>query len=263
MSTHGGIVIEISSLSFGYEPGTEELYDVSLNVKQGDFMALLGPNGGGKTTLIKLMLGLLKPDSGNIKVFGEKPASVRSRIGYVPQSHPSEESFPISAEDVALMGRLKGHFPCGRYSKADKTAALESLEVMNVAHLASKGMNTLSGGQKQRVLIARALTGSPDILLLDEPSAGIDSKNQQNFYNLLEKLTDRMTIVLVTHDIGAVSGHVKSIACLNGTLFEHADKLTATALQKTYGCPFELVTHGTPHRVLEDGHCQPKDETND
>ena len=245
-------IIEFRKVTAGFGTDHPAIENVDLSVEKNDFMAIIGPNGGGKTTLLKVVLGIMKPMSGTVKVFGEEPAHSRKKIGYVPQVIPSR-SFPISVLDVVLMGRLGSCRIFRDYKKSDRELALEKLEKLGVSHLARKRMDQLSGGQKQRVLIARALAGEPELLLLDEPVASVDSETQQSFYNLLSQLNSRMAVVLVTHDIGAVSSHVKNIACINRHLVSHGETISEKDVVQAYGCPFELISHGVPHRVLGAG----------
>ncbi|MCK5064313.1 MAG: metal ABC transporter ATP-binding protein [Candidatus Fermentibacteraceae bacterium] len=247
--------IEIKDLSVGYRTGNPILNNINLTVMQNDFIAIIGPNGGGKTTLLKVILGLIKPWKGEITIEGKSVTSktVRAGMGYVPQLIPGK-SFPVTVMDVVLMGRL-GHSGLFRhFSAADRSAAEENLRRLGIHHLLNANMDSLSGGQKQRVLIARALAGEPDILLLDEPVASVDHETQESFFNLLAQLNDSITIVLVTHDVGAVSAHIKSIACINRTLISHGETLSADAVSRAYGCPFELISHGVPHRVIGGTH---------
>lgn len=244
-------LIELRNVTAGYNRDHPAIDGVDLTVEKNDFIAIIGPNGGGKTTLLKVVLGLLTPFSGTVSVFGEEPEHSRKRIGYVPQVIPSM-TFPVSVQDVVLMGRLGETGLFRRYTGLDREIALEQLDKLGVHHLAAERMDQLSGGQKQRVLIARALAGEPDLLLLDEPLASVDVETQQNFYNLLSLLNCRMAVVLVTHDVGAVSSHVKSIACINRHLVSHGETIDEGDVARAYGCPFELIAHGVPHRVL--GH---------
>ena len=243
--------LEIRDLTVGYAPGPPVLEDVSLTVPGDGFMALIGPNGGGKTTLVKVILGLLRPWSGSVIVLGLPPSKAAPRVGYVPQMVPGR-SFPVTALDVALMGRLGSTGPFRRYTADDRAKAMESLSFLGIGELAGRPMDELSGGQRQRVLIARALGTDPGLLLLDEPVASVDQETQESFFNLLSELNGRLAIVLVTHDVGAVSSHVRSIACINRILVSHGSTLPAEAVAEAYGCPFELVAHGVPHRVV--GH---------
>jgi zinc transport system ATP-binding protein len=251
-------IIETHNLNFSYEQ-QPVLCDVNLRIKSGDFMAMIGPNGGGKTTLIKLMLGLLNADSGSIRIFGKAPQDVSHRIGYVPQDVHVNQNFPISTSDVVLMGKLqpgKGWF---RHSKENHQAALLALEQVGMQKYRDQRIGQLSGGQKQRVLIARALVTDPDILLLDEPTASIDAKGQNEFYALLKELNHKITIIVVSHDLMVISRYVKSVACVNQRLHYHGHaELTGEMIEMMYSCkieetcPIELIAHGLPHRVLHE-----------
>lgn len=250
-------IIETRNLNFSYSP-QPMLRDVNLNIQAGDFMAMIGPNGGGKTTLLKLMLGLLNPDSGSIRIFGKPPAEVSHRIGYVPQDVHINKNFPISASDAVLMGKLKPGRGWSRHSKEDRNAAIEALAQVEMAKYRNHRIGELSGGQKQRIFIARALVTDPDLLFLDEPTASIDTKGQNEFYTLLEELNKKITIIVVSHDLMAISRHVKSVACVNQRLHYHGHaELTGEMIEMMYNCtveetcPVELIAHGLPHRVLQ------------
>ncbi len=252
-------VIRLNEVTAGYERGKPVIRKINLLVEDGDFLAVIGPNGGGKTTLLNVMLGLLEPWEGTVEILGTSPKYVRGKVGYVPQVIPGK-SFPITVMDVVLMGRLIHAGIPGRFTKKDREIAVEKLNLLGIANLAQADMNLLSGGQKQRVLIARALAGDPRILLLDEPVASVDSTTQESFYNLLVELNHRMTIIMVTHDVGAISAHVKNIACINGTLTGHGAGISGESVSRTYGCPFELISHGpVPHRVLGGKHSREED----
>jgi len=212
------------------------LDDVSLTIGSDDYVGLVGPNGGGKTTLLRIMLGLLRPDSGEVRVLGLPPAQVRSRMGYVPQHARLDTSVPATVLDITLMGRL-GRSPWGlRYGPVHRDRALAALEQTGVVQLANRAVGELSGGQRQRVLIARALASEAAILLLDEPTAGVDAPMEQDFHALLHRLNETLPIVLVSHDVAFVSAHMKRIACLNRRLVCHtASEVTAELLAATYG----------------------------
>ncbi len=242
--------IDIKDLCFSFPGSGRILHDISITVPEGDFLAIIGPNGGGKTTLLRLILGLLKPDSGSISVLGESPAAARSRAGYVPQVTASRLGFPITVMDTVLMGMLHTRGIFQPYNSDDRDAAQEKLELLRVTNLAGRRIGDLSGGQRQRVYIARALASDPELLLLDEPAAGVDPENQENFFNILKDINSRTTIVMTTHDVGAVSSYISRIACLNVNIYLHDGRLTEETLAKVYGCPFDLITHGVPHRVL-------------
>ena len=228
------------------------LEEINLTIKEHDFLGIIGVNGGGKSTLLKVILGLIKPSKGTVRVFGDTPQESRKYIGYVPQYCLFDLEFPVSVWEVVLMGRL-GHTGLFKsYNKEDKKAALDALAKMDMLEYKDRQVGKLSGGQQHRVFIARALAANPKLLLLDEPAAGIDTIIQEEFYELLEKLKTKMAIVLVSHDISAVSVYVDKIACLNHRLHYHDSKeLTAEDLEATYHCPVELIAHCVPHRVLK------------
>ena len=243
------VVISLRNLTYAFN-GSPVLKDVSLDVHEKDFTALIGPNGGGKTTLIKVMLGLLKPDQGTITVFNAPPLSVSHRIGYVPQNIHINQDFPICALEVVLMGRLKKHRRPA-YSKKDHDAVQNALEIMEMWDHRSRRMSELSGGQRQRVFVARALAAEPDILILDEPTASLDTSGQNRFYALLEQLNISMTIVLASHDVMLLSSHVKSVACVNQIVHYHDGAEITQEMMDMVHCPVELIAHGLPHRVLK------------
>lgn len=233
--------------------GSTVLEGVTLFIHKDDFLGIIGPNGGGKTTLIKAILGLVRPCRGTVSVFGKSPEDGRKFIGYVAQHSVFDLNFPISVWDVVLMGRAGKAGLFKRYNKDDKESALLALEEVEMVDHKDKQIGTLSGGQSQRVFIARALAGEPKLLLLDEPTASIDTPMQTEFYELLEKLKSKMAIVLVSHDIGAVSVYVDKIACLNQKLYYHDSKeIKPEDLEATYHCPVDLIAHGTPHRIFRE-----------
>jgi zinc transport system ATP-binding protein len=235
--------------------GQPVLEDINLEIDEGDFLGLIGPNGGGKTTLIKTMLGLIKPDRGEIRIFGVSPAMARRYVGYVPQKTLFDPNFPVTARDVVLMGMYSKIGIFRRYRSDDREAALKALAAVNMRELAEREIGALSGGQQQRVFVARALVSQPRLLLLDEPTAGVDAAQQTEFYELLGRLNREVgiAIVLVSHDLTAVSRHVNKIACLNQRLYYHGSKELATEdIEKAYGCPVEMIAHGMPHRVLRE-----------
>ena len=247
----GTPVIELRGVSFAYDD-LEVLSGVDLKISSGDFMAVIGPNGGGKTTLLKLALGLLVPESGTISVFGRKPGEDRSVAGYVPQDTGRNRDFPITALEVVLQGRLG--FPGGRlsYGKKDREAAMEALKALKMEPLAGRSMGELSQGQRQRVLIARGLASDPGVLFLDEPLASIDPETRDMLLTLLGELCGRLTVVMVSHDMSAVSAHATAVACVNRKVFYHdSAEIGPDAMEQVWGrCPVELVAHGIPHRVL-------------
>ena len=244
-------VIELKDVWVHYD-GLAILEGVDLVVEPHDFLGIIGPNGGGKSTLLKVILGLVKPSRGTVRVFDDSPKKARRDIGYLPQYSHFDMEFPMSVWEVVLTGRLGHTGLFKRYSEDDKKAAYDALEEVDMLEYKNRQIGKLSGGQRQRVFIARALAGEPKLLLLDEPTTGIDSIMQDEFYELLNKLKAKMAIVMVSHDISAVSVYVDKIACLNHKLFYHHSKeLEAEDLEATYHCPVELIAHGVPHRVLK------------
>jgi zinc transport system ATP-binding protein len=229
------------------------LEDVNLSVERGDYLAILGPNGGGKTTLLKAILGLVEPSRGIVEVLGRPPSQTRHRVGYIPQVARYDKDFPVSVWDVVLMGRLSHRGSHPGYSKDDKRAAEGALRSVDMLDLRNRQIDELSGGQRQRVFIARALSVEPEILLLDEPTSSVDTRVQTNLYDLLGDLNMEITIVLVTHDLSVISSRVSRVACLNHRLIVHDEKqLSKEDLEETYLCPVELIAHGLPHRVFEE-----------
>jgi zinc transport system ATP-binding protein len=250
-------VVEITDVSFAYN-GLTILRQVNLAIQQGDFMAMIGPNGGGKTTLIKLMLGLLKPNHGTIRILNRPPEKTSHHIGYVPQNTHINPDFPISALDVVLMGQLQPGNRRIRHSRQDRVVAHEALDKMGMGAHCHRRIGELSGGQRQRIFIARALVCEPEILLLDEPTAHIDTKGQTDFYRLLETLNQEMTIVVVSHDLLLLSPYVKSVACVNTRLHYHPRRqLIGESMENMCPCtaeeicPVELVAHGLAHNILK------------
>jgi len=234
--------------------GIPVLEGISLSIQQNDFLGIIGPNGGGKTTLLKVILGLITPNRGTVSVFGKPPRKSRTRIGYVPQYNLFDRQFPISVWDVVMMGRFARIGLLQRYGPVDKAKVSESLEIAGMLEHRNRQIGELSGGEQQRVFIARALVSDPEMLLLDEPTASVDTARQTGFYEMLNKLKQKMAVVLVSHDISAVSIHVDKIACLNRQLYHHGSpEIEADVLEATYKCPVQMIAHGEiPHRVLRE-----------
>jgi len=229
------------------------LKDVNLSIYEGDFLGIIGPNGGGKTTLLKVILGLIRPNQGRVLVFGLPPEKGRRFVGYVSQNSLFDRDFPIDVFSVVMMGRYARRGLVKRYTRKDKMAALEALKKVDMLDYKDEQIGKLSGGEQKRVFIARALVNDPKLLLLDEPLANVDAKVRGRLYELLRDLNKQMAIVLVSHDIGAVSTYVKEIACLNQVLFYHGTKeIKKEDLEKAYQCPIDLIAHGVPHRVLRE-----------
>ena len=238
----------IESLTAGYE-NKVVLKDISMDVDENDFIGIIGPNGGGKTTLLRVILGLLKPFSG--KVDFSKGNIKLNQIGYMPQVAQGDTLFPVTVEDVVLSGLMLNKSATGRMGREDKKTASAVMDELGLSPLAHQALNELSGGQLQRVYLARALTGSPRLLLLDEPATFVDNSFEADFYDKLRTLNSRMAIMMVSHDVGTISTWVKSFACVNGTLYYHPHSKITDEDLRMYGCPIQLVTHGNvPHVVL-------------
>ncbi|MDO9566985.1 MAG: ABC transporter ATP-binding protein [Candidatus Desulfaltia sp.] len=236
-------VIEIRNVDFAYDD-ILVLKDITLTVEEGNFLGIVGPNGSGKTTLLKLILGLIHPLRGSIRVFGQAPERARPSIGYVPQYAEIDSSFPISVMDVVLMGRLGKAPLIGRYRKIDREMAEEALKEVEIYEIRDNRFGTLSGGQRQRVLMARALVGRPEMLLLDEPTASIDGRVEQDIYELLKRLNEKATIILVSHDLGFISTYVNQVACVNRSLVcNPIEHVTSDVIKACYGGPVHMIKH--------------------
>lgn len=248
MPSHHDIILK--NVSFAYKQ-RNILEDVDLLIHKGEFASIVGPNGGGKTTLLKLILGLIKPDKGEIRIFGKPPEQIRQQIGYMPQYAHLDTDFPATVMDVVLMGRLAKKTLW--FSKKDRAEALTAIDEVGMAGFVNTGFNELSGGQKQRILIARALCSCPDLILLDEPTANVDHQTEENLFSILQKLNSKMTILLVSHDLGFVSKYVKSVICVNRQVVIHPTTLMSGALIKDiYHGDLKMVRHD--HRCSEEGH---------
>jgi zinc transport system ATP-binding protein len=243
-------VIAVRHVWAGYER-EQVLEDINLSLYAGDFVGLIGPNGGGKTTLLRVLLGLLPPMRGEVRVMGLPVKEGRRAIGYVPQVIAFDREFPISVWDVARMGRVSHRGLLRRYTAEDDAVVTDALRQVGLLDLRHRLIGELSGGQRQRAYIARALATQPEILLLDEPTSSVDPQVSSNIYELLRKLNDEVTILLVSHDMSAISSYVKTVGCLNRRLFYHGEQeITAEMIELAYQCPIDLIAHGVPHRVL-------------
>jgi zinc transport system ATP-binding protein len=245
------IHIENLSIYYGQTPA---LSNVCLDVADGEYLGIIGPNGGGKSTLLKAILGLIPISSGSVQVYGGSAKKAEIPIGYVPQFSSLDKRFPITLFEVVLTGRLKqGLSPFFRFTPADKKTAYELIERVGISSLANRQIAELSGGEFQKMLIARALAVNPKLLLLDEPTASVDASSREQIYGLLAELNKSMTILLVTHDLLAISSQVHRLACLNGHLVYHGEpEITESIVNNLYGCPVDLIAHGVPHRVLKE-----------
>lgn len=238
-------LIEIKNLSVGYA-NQKVLDKVNITIESDDFIGIIGPNGGGKTTLIKAILGLLKNWSGSIKTNINQ-----SKIGYLPQFNPFDKEFPITVNEVVLSGLAgkKGIFK--RYNNTDKLKTDELMSQAGIDKLKHKAIGQLSGGQMQRTLLCRALINQPELLILDEPSTFVDNKFEHELFEWLKELNKNMAIIIVSHDIGTISAHVKTIACINYNLHYHKSSIITNDQLASYNCPIQIITHGkVPHQVL-------------
>ncbi len=243
-------VITVRNLWAGYDY-ENVLEAVDLTVYERDFIGLVGPNGGGKTTLIKVLLGLLEPTRGTVRIKGQPVEKGRRYIGYVPQIVEFDRDFPVSVWDVARMGRLGKRRLFRRYTAEDDAIVEEILRRVEMFDLRDRAIGELSGGQRQRVYIARALVAEPEILLLDEPTASVDPQISTSIYELLRDLNQHVALLMISHDMGAISSYVNTVGCLNRRLFYHEEKeLTPEMLELAYKCPVDLIAHGVPHRVF-------------
>lgn len=236
-------IIKLNDVSFSWTRGYPVLDNVNLTICNCETACIVGPNGGGKSTLLNLILGIIQPDRGTVRVFGEAPEQARRRIGYMPQYAKLDLQFPVNVMDVVLMGRLRPGF-WGRYSRTDRETARRVLEEMSVADLARRPFAELSGGQRQRVLIARALACNPEILLLDEPTANVDPGFQEQFYEILRQLRSRMSILIVSHDVGFVSSDINTVVCVNHQVQVHkAADITPESISNIYGYHVKMIDH--------------------
>ncbi len=241
--------LQMQNVYAGYESGKNILKDVNLEVYPNDFIGIIGPNGGGKTTLLKVIMGLIKPVSGELK-FNWKDQRLNN-IGYLPQVNQIDNSFPIKVVDVVLSGMMTHKRYLKQYTRKDIEKAIELIEKAELGKYSNRSLGELSGGQRQRVFLCRAIINNPKVLILDEPNTYVDKYFEGELYELLKELNKSMSILLVSHDIGTISSMVKTIACVNEHLHYHKTNKISDEILKTYNCPIELVTHGQiPHRVL-------------
>lgn len=236
-------VVKASHVSFSYD-GIPVLEDVHFTIQERSFISIVGPNAGGKTTLLKLMLGLLRPSQGTLEVLGMPPEKARTRIGYMPQQVQLDLQFPVSVLDVVLMGRLGPGGRIGPYSRTDRAIALDALRKLEMQDLAGRPFMALSGGQRQRVLIARALASEPQMLFLDEPTANVDMVVETELFELLHEMSKTVTVVVVSHDLGFVSQYVQSVVCVNRRVLVHPTAtVTGEVIRDLYLSDVCMVRH--------------------
>lgn len=254
-------ILQLSGVSVAYEEKTV-LKDISLTVYERDFLGVIGPNGGGKTTLIKTILGLIRPAAGTIRFYKEGHEVPEINMGYLPQYNSIDKKFPISVYEVVLSGLSKEKRLLSRFSAEQHERVRRIIVRMGLEGLEQRAIGELSGGQLQRALLGRALVSNPDVVILDEPNTYIDKKFEARLYSLLEEINKERAIVLVSHDIGTVLQNVKTIACVNEVLDYHPDtEIPAEWLEEHFGCPIELLGHGNlPHRVLKCHHHHHEEE---
>ena len=236
-------LIEFKDVSFNYD-NSPALIDVNFSIYRNDFVAVVGPNGGGKSTLLKLILAQITPSKGSITVFGDKNYKSLEKLGYVPQFTTHQHDFPLRLMDMVLQSKLRNNSFFVKYSPKDKKRAVEVLEMLKIGDFKDKFLSELSGGQRQRALIARALIDDPEILILDEPTASVDISVEQDIYDILKALNSNMTILLVTHDVSFVSKYVNKVFCVNRYLHANQlDELTDTNAQEVYNKSMKMIKH--------------------
>lgn len=245
-------IIKIENLSAGYDRKTV-LHDINLEISEKDFLGIIGPNGGGKTTLMKVILGLLKPSEGKITFYDNGMPVEQLEIGYLPQYNSIDKKFPISIYEVILSGLNRQKSLFSRFTKEHHERVKETISMMGLEGMENKPIGQLSGGQMQRALLGRAIVSNPKAIILDEPNTYIDKRFEARLYSLLEDINKQRAVILVSHDIGSVLQTVKSIACVNGTLDYHPQsEVSAEWIEEKLQCPIELLGHGElPHRVLK------------
>ena len=242
-------LLEMTSLSASYDTDLV-LQDINFRVCDNDFIGVIGPNGGGKTTLLKVILGLVKPLKGRLMFNSDLLTS--NKIGYLPQMSTGDINYPVTVKDVILSGLMIRKGLVSRMSSEDKRKADLVIDELGLSELVLSPLNEMSGGQLQRVFLGRAIIGNPRLLLLDEPGNFVDSNFENDFYDKLRELNKRMAILMVSHDVGTISSHIKSFACVNRSLHYHPSSEITNEELMAYGCPIQLVTHGEiPHTVLK------------
>jgi len=242
-------LFEMNSLSAAYGANIV-LQDVNFRVMENDFIGVIGPNGGGKTTLLRIILGLIRPVKGSLSF--NQDLIDRKSIGYLPQISTGDTNYPVTVTDIILSGLMIRKGIISRMTLADRKKATAVMEELGLSAMKGFTLNELSGGQMQRVFLGRAIIGDPKLLLLDEPGNFVDTTFENDFYEKLRELNKRMAILMVSHDVGTISSHIKSFACVNKTLHYHPSHEITNEDLLAYGCPIQLVTHGdVPHTVLK------------
>jgi zinc transport system ATP-binding protein len=246
-------ILEIKNLNAGYDESLV-LKNINFHIYDTDFIGIIGPNGGGKTTLIKTILGIIKPLNGTIEYyFPGKEKDFRKFIGYLPQQNVIDKKFPISVREVILSGLTSQKSLIFRFSTLEKKKADELIEKSGLGNISGNPIGELSGGQLQRVFLARAVISNPRLLILDEPSTYVDNRSEFELYETLKELNKGIAILLVSHDIGTISSYIKTIACVNFNLHYHPSNEISSEELSIYNCPVDIIAHGqVPHRVLHE-----------
>ena len=246
-------IVSLRNITVRYD-STTVLEGASLDIYQDDFLGIIGPNGGGKTTLVKTILGSL-PHSGEVTYSPALFERGHRLIGYLPQQSDFDKSFPISVIEVVMSGLQAERGFFSRYTKSDREKAMQLLDMAGIADIADRQISEISGGQMQRALLCRAVILEPKLLILDEPTNFVDNKFENELYTLLNRLNERMAIVMVSHDLGTITSVVKSIVCVNCSVHRHDSNIITAEQLENYHCPIQIISHGhIPHTVLEHHH---------
>ena len=237
------IVIDIDNVSFNYGV-VSVLENISLKIHEDEFIGIIGPNASGKSTLLKLILGLIKPDKGSITISNQKCQHTKNHIGYVPQHVSFPRDFPVTVEEVVLMGHVTSSSLFFKFNKSEIASAEKAMQALEIDNIAKRQIGELSGGQLQRVLIARALVCQPNVLILDEPTSSVDMRVEEDIFALLKNYSENMTIIVVSHDIAFISGYVDRVACLNHTLVCHdTESISGKMIEELYDAPVKMIHH--------------------
>lgn len=243
-------LLKVEKASVRYN-GVSVLEDVDLEIHKDDFIGIIGPNGGGKTTLVRLILGLLRPYSGKVE-YNIPHSKGKSKIGYLPQVHQFDKKFPILVQDVILSGLPARQKLLSGHSRVEKEKAAYWMDKLGITSLKNKPIGNLSGGEMQRVFLCRSLISEPELIILDEPDTYVDNMFEKELYETLRDLNKHMAILLVSHDVGTITSYIKSIACVNRHLHYHPSNIITENQLASYNCPVQLITHGdVPHTVLK------------
>jgi zinc transport system ATP-binding protein len=237
------VVVDIDNVSFNYGL-VSVLENISLKIHEDEFIGIIGPNASGKSTLLKLILGLIKPDEGSITISNQKCQHKKNHIGYVPQHVNFARDFPVTVEEVVLMGHITTSSLFFKFNKSEIASAEKAMQALEIENIAKRQIGSLSGGQLQRVLIARALVCQPNILILDEPTSNVDMRVEEDIFALLKNHSEHMTIIVVSHDIAFISGYVDRVACLNHTLVCHdTESISGKMIEELYDAPVKMIHH--------------------